>query len=173
MIASDKVTLFTITFAVAYAVVYVLCVELNLPVFTYHPAIGDIDLLKAPVKSGPAMYWYGWMLAALIGAATLGAVATALPERYLQRLIFAGVLGAIAYMVLYTSALFIYDRATVEIAWLESRWPSVSLAAVIGVLLGLFIPVRWSNRLWPGWTWVVPLGALSVLGYYLSPYFTQ
>jgi uncharacterized membrane protein len=38
--ASSKVVVFTIVFGVAYAVIYVICTEINLPLVTYHPVIG-------------------------------------------------------------------------------------------------------------------------------------
>jgi hypothetical protein len=27
--------------------------------------------------------------------------------------------------------------------------------------------------LWQGWVWLVPIGALAVLAYYLTPFFTR
>lgn len=79
MTASSKVVVFTIVFGVAYAVIYVICTEINLPLVTYHPVIGEVDVLWTPERRGPAMYWYGWMLTSLIGALALvsGAVGTA------------------------------------------------------------------------------------------------
>jgi hypothetical protein len=35
---------------------------------------------------GPAMHWYGWTAAALIGAAVLGLIATKLPESMVRRI---------------------------------------------------------------------------------------
>jgi hypothetical protein len=173
MMSSDKVAAFSITFGVAYAVVYVICTEVNLPLLTYHPVIGQLDLLWTPVKSGPAMYWYGWMLTSLIVAAVVACIATAMPQRWLQRIILVGSFAAVAYLILYTLALFIYDRASVELPWLQSRWVSGVVALVAAALVGCVAPHGWRERLWPGWTWVVPMGALAVLGYFLSPYFTQ
>ena len=173
MISSDKVTVFSIAFGIAYAVIYVVCAEMNLPLLTYHPAIGEIDLLRIPVKSGPAMYWYGWMLTSLVGAAVLASIAVVVPEPWLQRLILAGSAVAPAYLIIYTVALFIYDRASIELPWLQSRLLSQMLAAAIAAMVVLRAPAGWGHRLWPGWIWVVPAGALAVLGYYLSPYFTQ
>jgi hypothetical protein len=55
-------------FAAAFAVIYVLAVQMNWALVTYHPRLGEWELLTAPPKSGPAMYWYGWMMTAAIGA---------------------------------------------------------------------------------------------------------
>jgi len=113
MIAADKIPIFAFAFGIAYAVIYVICTEVNLPLFTYHPAIGQIDLLWQPPKRGPVMYWYGWMLTSLIGALVFAWIAIAVPEPWLQRVITFGCIGAVAYLILYTVALFIYDKATV------------------------------------------------------------
>jgi hypothetical protein len=173
MMSSDKAAVFTVTFGVAYAGLYVICAELNLPLLTYHPVIGELDPLWTPEKRGPVMYWYGWMLTSLIGASALAFAATAVPERWLQRAILLGVFGAAAYLILYTLALFVYDRASIELALLQARWLSAVIAVVAAALAACLVPAGWSERLWPGWVWVVPVGALAVLGYYLSPYFTR
>jgi hypothetical protein len=160
-------------FSVAYAVIYVVCTELNLPLLTYHPVIGEVDFLWTPERRGPAMYWYGWMLTSVIGALALAAIATAVPESWVQRVILFGCLTAVAYLIFYTLALFIYDKATVELEFLKSRWPSIAAAVVLAAAISFFAPIKWSERLWPGWVWVVPIGALAVLAYYLTPYFTR
>jgi hypothetical protein len=173
VIASEKIPLFAITFTVAYAVIYAICTELNLPLLTYHPAIGELDFLWKPEKRGPSMYWYGWMLTSLVGAVAVAWIATAVPEQWLQRAIAFGSIGAAAYLVLYTLALFVYDQASIELEFLKSRWLSIAAAVVVAAVISLLAPASWTQRLWPGWAWVIPLGALAVLGYYLSPYFTR
>ena len=60
-------------FAAAFAVIYVLAVEGNWALFTYHPKLGEWGWLAQPTKSGPPMYWYGWL-----ATSTLGATATSL-----------------------------------------------------------------------------------------------
>jgi len=173
MMATDRVATFAIAFTLCYAAIYVACTELNVPLLTYHPVIGEIDFLWKPSRQGPAMYWYGWMLTAFIGAAALAFGATLMPEPWLQRTILFGALAALSYLVLYSLALLVYDKASVELEFLTWRWPSV-VAAVIAAAIGTaFAPAQWSERLWPGWTWSIPLGALVVLGYYLTPYFTR
>jgi hypothetical protein len=173
MIASSKLAVFTIVLGVAYAVIYVICTEVNLPLLTYHPVIGAVDFLRAPERSGPAMYWYGWMLTSLIGAVALAWIASVVPEQWLQRAIFFGCIAAVAYLILYTLALFIYDKATVELEFLKSRSLSVLASLVAAATISFFTPTKWSERLWPGWVCLVPIGALVVLGYYLMPYFTR
>ena len=91
----------------------------------------------------------------------------------MQRAIAFGSIGAAAYLVLYTLALFVYERASIELEFLKSRWTSIAAAVILAAVISLLAPASWTRRLWPGWAWVVPLGALAVLGYYLSPYFTR
>jgi cell division protein FtsW (lipid II flippase) len=90
-----------------------------------------------------------------------------------QRVILFGCLAAVAYLVLYALALFIYDKATVELEFLKSRSLSVVAALVVAAAISFFAPTKWNQRLWPGWVCVVPIGALAVLAYYLTPYFTR
>src|SRR5215216_4013865 len=120
-----------------------------------------------------AMYWYGWLLTALIGATILALATTVTPERWMQRGITFGVLAAVGYLIVYSVALFIYDKATIELEFLKSRWLSAIAAIVLAAAVSLFTPTSWNERVWPGWVWVVPIGAMAVLGYYLTPYFTR
>jgi len=173
MTAHDRTAVFALAFGVAFSVIYVICTEVNLPLLTYHPVTGEIGPLWQPPKNGPVMYWYGWMATALIGALLLAWIATAIPEQWLQRMLTFGCAAAAAYLILYTAALFIYDRATVELEFLKSRWLSAAAAVIVSALVSYLVPPQWYKRVWHGWIWVVPLGAISVLAYYLSPYFTR
>ena len=49
---------------------------------TYHPRLGVWDLLAKPSRSGPAMYWFGWIGTATIGATALTAVAYPVLQRW-------------------------------------------------------------------------------------------
>ncbi len=173
MTIANKIVVASMTFTIAFAVLYTICTEFNLPLLTYHPVIGQIDFLQTPERRGPAMYWYGWMLTSLIGASVVAAIAGMIRESWLQRAITFGAIVAIGYLVVYTLALFVYDRATVELEFLKSRWYSAIAALVIAALISYLLPAKWNQRLWPGWVCAVPIGALAVLAYYLSPYFTR
>ena len=80
--ASAKVRTFAVTFAVVGTLTYCICLLMNWPVFTYHPAVNRIEWFWGPSRSGegPAMYWYGWTATTLIVGAIAGFLATLLPE---------------------------------------------------------------------------------------------
>ncbi|MEA3193173.1 MAG: hypothetical protein QOD26_1506 [Betaproteobacteria bacterium] len=69
-----------IVFAVVYAIAYLICVEGNYALFTYHPAINEFGMGVQKAKDGPAMYWYGWLATSGIVAGIAGALATLLPQ---------------------------------------------------------------------------------------------
>ena len=81
--SSAKLRAFVVTFAAAGPILYLISIAWNLPLITYHPAIGLIDLGWTPARSGdgPAMYWYGWTLTALLSTTIVSALTTLLPER--------------------------------------------------------------------------------------------
>src|SRR5215813_15005374 len=66
--SSFRLRAFVVTFAIAGPILYLICLAWNLPLITYHPAMNRIDLGWTPARSGegPAMYWYGWTLTALL-----------------------------------------------------------------------------------------------------------
>lgn len=101
-----------IVFAMAYIIVYLLAVWNNYALFTYHPVLGEIGWGVEKSRDGPAMYWYGWLCTAALGAFGVCLIARLLPQRVVQ-------------------------------------------------------------RLWPGWTWVIPLCALLAFAYLLRNYFLR
>jgi len=76
---------FAVVFAAAYAVSYVVCVENNYALFTYHPAIHEFGLGVQKSKDGPAMYWFGWMATSGIVAGGVALAASWLPEALTRR----------------------------------------------------------------------------------------
>lgn len=69
-------------FAAAFAVIYVLSVEANWALVTYHPRINEWEWLARPAKSGPPMYWYGWVATSFLAAAAISLAALPLPRRW-------------------------------------------------------------------------------------------
>src|ERR1041384_1758761 len=78
---------FVIAFAVAYAVLYVLSVQYNLALFTYHAATEEFYFLVQPTSDGPAMYWYGWLTTSALGALAIAAFISWLPVVLAQPLL--------------------------------------------------------------------------------------
>lgn len=81
--ASSRFGTFALVFSVSFAILYVVCEMGSFPMFTYHPGTDRIDPGFAPPRrdEGPAMYWYGWIATATLGASLLGLLATLLPEK--------------------------------------------------------------------------------------------
>ena len=77
---------FAVVFAAAWAVAYVICVERNYALFTYHAAIYEWGLGVQKAKDGPAMYWFGWMATSGIAAGAVALAASWLPESLTRRL---------------------------------------------------------------------------------------
>jgi hypothetical protein len=86
--ASVKFRAFAITFSLVGMAAYLLCLEMNWPVFTFHPATNRVVWGWEASRSGegPAMYWYGWTASTLIAAAVLGLIATKLPESTIRKI---------------------------------------------------------------------------------------
>jgi hypothetical protein len=97
-------------FAVAFAILYAPTMDLNWTALTYHPIQGVWALGKAaPLGGGsPAMYWYGFIVTAAIGAAIVTALAALVPDSLMERVPWANIawvatvcsIGYIAYVLL-------------------------------------------------------------------------
>jgi hypothetical protein len=77
---------FAIVFAVAYSVLYVLAVEYNWALFTYHPVTEEFHFLVKRAAEGPSMYWYGWMATAALAALAIASIVAWLPAGLTSRL---------------------------------------------------------------------------------------
>lgn len=86
MILVRSTATFAIVFAVTFAFVYLLAVEYNWALFTYHPALEQFGPFVEKSKDGPAMYWYGWLATAAIGAFVTAALASWLPNAVTGRI---------------------------------------------------------------------------------------
>lgn len=74
-------------FSIAYAVIYLLAVENNWALFTYHPALEAFGaLVQKPIDGGPAMYWYGWLATSALGAFAVAALACVIPAIFSARI---------------------------------------------------------------------------------------
>jgi hypothetical protein len=86
--ASSKFKTFAMTFALTGTVIYLLCLQFNWPLFTYHPATNRIGWGWEAGRSGegPAMYWYGWTATTLVAGAIVSYLATLLPENVTKKI---------------------------------------------------------------------------------------
>jgi hypothetical protein len=86
--SSTKFKTFVVTYAIADTLIYLLCLEMNWPLFTFHPATNRIVWGWEASRSGegPAMYWYGWTATSLLAGAILGFLATLLPESVTRKI---------------------------------------------------------------------------------------
>jgi hypothetical protein len=75
-------------FAIAFAAIYAPTMDFNWTAVTYHPIQGIWQLGRAaPLGGGsPAMYWYGFVITAALGAAAVTAIASLVPDRLMERL---------------------------------------------------------------------------------------
>ena len=69
-------------FAAAFAITYVLAVEGNWALMTYHPRLGEWEWLTQPSKSGPPMHWYGWLVTSFLSAAATSLLALPMTRRW-------------------------------------------------------------------------------------------
>jgi hypothetical protein len=74
-------------FAIAFAIIYAPTMDLNWTAATYHPIQGVWQLGKAaPLGGGsPAMYWYGFVVTAALGALVVTGLAALVPDKIMAR----------------------------------------------------------------------------------------
>ena len=85
---SARFKTFAITFAITGTVIYLLCLQFNWPLFTFHPAVSRFEWGWGPSKSGegPAMYWYGWTATTIIAGAIVSFLVSLLPESMTKKI---------------------------------------------------------------------------------------
>lgn len=86
MNGNSRLPAFVIVFSVATCIAYVVAVELNAALFTYHPATEEFGLGAEKARGAPAMYWYGWIATSLITGTVAGLLASMLPPSLTRRL---------------------------------------------------------------------------------------
>ena len=74
-------------FAIAFAIIYAPTMDLNWTLATYHPIQGLWQFGKAaPLGGGsPAMYWYGFVFTAALGALVISGLTTLIPDELMGR----------------------------------------------------------------------------------------
>ena len=91
MIAPAKLQRFAAVFGAAFALCYAAAVKFDIALFTIYPSLGIVvwgtqhsrDAVAPSMGfAAPAMYWYGWLAFAAVGAALTGLLAVCLPQRW-------------------------------------------------------------------------------------------
>jgi hypothetical protein len=74
-------------FAIIFAIIYAPTMDYNWTAATYHPIQGIWQFGRAaPLGGGsPAMYWYGFVITAALGAAVVTALAALIPDNLMDR----------------------------------------------------------------------------------------
>jgi hypothetical protein len=92
-------------FAVVFAVIYAPTMGYNLTAATYHPIQGiwQLGFAKSLGGGSPAMYWYGFIITAALGAAVVTALAALIPANLMDRVPWRSLtwvvpIGAIIYI---------------------------------------------------------------------------
>lgn len=85
--SSTRLRTFVLAFAIVGPVIYLVCLFVNLPLFTFHPATNRFawGLEAARSGQGPNMTWYGWTATTLLVGAVLSFLATFLPENVTKK----------------------------------------------------------------------------------------
>jgi hypothetical protein len=88
MATSSKFMTFAVVYAVGGTLIYLLCLHMNWPLFTFHPATNRVALGWEAARSGegPAMYWYGWTATTLVAGTVVAFLATLLPESVTKKI---------------------------------------------------------------------------------------
>jgi len=72
-------------FSASFAVLYALAMYFNIAMFVYYPQAREFYWHDRPGVPGPAMYWYGWLAYAALGAALLAFLASFVPPKWAAR----------------------------------------------------------------------------------------
>ena len=72
-------------FSAVFALLYAAAMYFNIAMFVYYPQVGAFHWRDQPGLPGPAMYWYGWIAYAILGAAFAALLGALLPVRWSGR----------------------------------------------------------------------------------------
>jgi ABC-type Fe3+ transport system substrate-binding protein len=79
MTGHGRVSLFSITFGVAYTLAFFF----NLALFKYYPLVRQFHIQDQPKQAGPPISWYGWLATATFVSLI---VAAAIPRNWADRI---------------------------------------------------------------------------------------
>jgi hypothetical protein len=109
-----KVDRLACIFAIAFAIIYAPTMDLNWTAATYHPVQGMWDLGKAAPKGGgsPAMYWYGFIVTAALGALVVTGLAALVPDKLMERVPWANITWVVTVCTILYVAYVLLPYAT-------------------------------------------------------------
>ena len=101
-------------FAIAFAVIYAPTMDYNWTLATYHPIQGIWQLGRAPPLSGgsPAMYWYGFVFTAALGALAVTVLAALIPDRLMDRMPWRSLVWLVPICAIIYFAYVLFPYAT-------------------------------------------------------------
>ncbi len=73
-------------FSAIFAPLYAAAMYFNIALFVYYPQVNQLSWHDRPDLPGPAMYWYGWIAYAFLGAAILSGCAALVPASWAARM---------------------------------------------------------------------------------------
>jgi hypothetical protein len=172
---ASKFGTFAVAFGIAFVILYTLFERQNWPLFTYHPAVGRLDLGREVGirEDGPPMFWYGWVVLSAAAAAVLGWIATMVSVSWLYRATTFCCVLAILWPAFFALAGVIDERASFNAEFLRSVWVSGIPALVGAAAVSYFVSSQWAQRAWTAWLLIMPIGGLVILGYSLNSYFLR
>jgi hypothetical protein len=174
--ATSKLAIFAITFGIAFALLYTVFERLNWPLFTYLPVGNKLYFgIYRPLRGeGPPMYWYGWIVLAVMAAFVVSFIATMVSAPWLRRAtFFCCVLGALWPTALTVLRAFGADWQSLDIEFMNSVWAAAVPALLGTAAVSYFVPDRFVQRSWTSLLLIVPIGGLVVLGASLQQYFVR
>lgn len=101
-------------FAVAFAIIYAPTMDYNWTAATYHPVQGiwQLGFAKSFGGGSPAMYWYGFVITATLGAAVVTAIAALIPHSVLDRVPWQSLTWIVAIVAIVYIAYVLLPYAT-------------------------------------------------------------
>ena len=90
-------------FSAVFALLYAAAMYFNIAMVVYYPAVNELHWHDRPDLPQPAMYWYGWIAYAALGAAIIAGITALLPAgriaRVLPRLSWAAPLLSMLFIL--------------------------------------------------------------------------
>jgi hypothetical protein len=99
---SNRYGLFSITFGVVFAVIYLFVMSKGWQLFTYYPTKGTWLLFNQPPIAGAkdAMKWYGYVATSGVVALVAGLIVCVIPEKILAKVWWSGLVWLVPLLAM-------------------------------------------------------------------------